>query len=90
MQGELKKGNKPATVNRYVAEIRSLLRMTRDEWQWIDTLDFLDEPALVFGKCKVPKLLMKSLRRHPWRTFVLKGAPPAGKSLSKYSAMDCN
>jgi hypothetical protein len=36
IQGELAKGNKPATVNRYLATIRSLLRMARDEWQWID------------------------------------------------------
>ena len=36
-QGELQKGNKPATVNRYLATIRCLLRMARDEWQWIDT-----------------------------------------------------
>lgn len=35
-QGELKKGNKPATVNRYLATVRSLLRMARDEWQWIE------------------------------------------------------
>ena len=37
VQGELKKGNKPATVNRYLSTMRSLLRMARDEWQWIDT-----------------------------------------------------
>ena len=37
VQGELGKGNKPATVNRYLATIRSLLRMARDEWQWIDS-----------------------------------------------------
>ncbi len=37
VQGELKRGNKPATVNRTLATIRSLLRMARDEWQWIDT-----------------------------------------------------
>lgn len=36
VQGELGKGNKPATVNRYLATVRSLLRMARDEWQWID------------------------------------------------------
>lgn len=36
VQGELKKGNKPATVNRYLSTVRSLLRMARDEWQWID------------------------------------------------------
>lgn len=35
IQGELKKGNKAATVNRYLALIRCLLRMARDEWQWI-------------------------------------------------------
>lgn len=34
--GELKKGNKAATVNRYLSTLRSLLRMARDEWQWID------------------------------------------------------
>ncbi len=36
IQGELGKGNMPATVNRYLASIRALLRMARDEWQWID------------------------------------------------------
>ena len=35
-QRELKRGNKPATVNRYLATIRGILRMARDEWQWID------------------------------------------------------
>ena len=37
-EGELKRGNKPATVNRYLALIRSLLRVARDEWQWIDSV----------------------------------------------------
>lgn len=32
------KGNKPATVNRYLALIHGLLRMARDEWQWIDAM----------------------------------------------------
>lgn len=27
---------KPATVNRYLALIRAILRMARDEWEWID------------------------------------------------------
>ena len=38
VQGELKKGNKPATVNRYLALIRNLLKTARDEWQWIDSM----------------------------------------------------
>jgi integrase len=38
VQGELKKGNKPATVNRYLCTVRNLLRMARDEWQWIDSI----------------------------------------------------
>lgn len=38
VQGELKKGNKPATVNRYLSVLRNLLRMARDEWQWIDSI----------------------------------------------------
>lgn len=38
VQGEFKKGNKPATVNRYLSVLRNLLRMARDEWQWIDTM----------------------------------------------------
>ena len=37
IRGESKKGNKPETINRYLALIRSLLRMARDEWQWIET-----------------------------------------------------
>jgi len=36
-QRELAKGNKPATVNRYLSVIRGLLHMARDEWQWIDS-----------------------------------------------------
>ena len=37
-QGELKRGNQPATVNRYLATVRNLLRMARDEWQWIEVI----------------------------------------------------
>ena len=35
-QRETLKGNRPATVNRYLAVVRGILRMARDEWQWID------------------------------------------------------
>ena len=37
-QQELKRGNEPATVNRYLATIRNLLRIARDEWQWIEVM----------------------------------------------------
>lgn len=37
-QQELKRGNEPATVNRYLATIRNLLRTARDEWQWIEVM----------------------------------------------------
>jgi integrase len=38
VQGEFRKGNKPATVNRYLSVLRNLLRMARDEWQWLDAV----------------------------------------------------
>jgi len=31
-------GNKPGTVNRYLATIRCVLRMARDELQWVDSI----------------------------------------------------
>jgi hypothetical protein len=37
-QGELRRGNAPATVNRYLATIRNVLRTARDEWQWVDSV----------------------------------------------------
>ena len=37
IEGEQKKGNLPATINRYLCVVRALLRMARDEWQWIDS-----------------------------------------------------
>lgn len=38
VQGELKRGKKIATINRHLAVVRGLLRMARDEWQWIDAI----------------------------------------------------
>jgi integrase len=55
IQGETKRGSKPATVNRILAMVRALLRMARDEWQWIDT----------FPKIK---LLKGEVERDRWLT----------------------
>jgi integrase len=38
IQGELKRGKKVATVNRHLALMRAILRMARDEWQWLDNV----------------------------------------------------
>lgn len=38
IQGGLKRGNAVATVNRHLAVTRAILRMARDEWQWIDNM----------------------------------------------------
>ncbi|MEC5385527.1 site-specific integrase [Uliginosibacterium sp. H3] len=38
VQSEMKKGNSAATINRYLALMRGLLRIARDEWQWIDSI----------------------------------------------------
>ena len=37
-EGELKKGNMPATVNRCLALVRGVLRMAHFDWQWIDSI----------------------------------------------------
>lgn len=47
----------PATVNRYLATMRSLLRMARDEWQWIDNFQKI-------------KLLTGEVERDRWLTRV--------------------
>lgn len=38
VQALMKKGNKPATINRNLSLIRNLLKTARDEWQWIDSM----------------------------------------------------
>jgi len=38
VEGERKKGNKPATINRAFALVRSILRMAHFDWQWIDAI----------------------------------------------------
>lgn len=55
VQKERKRGNKPATVNRYLALIRNLLRTARDEWQWIDSFPLI-------------RLLPSEVERDRWLT----------------------
>ena len=38
IQSEMRRGIKIATVNRHLAVVRAILRMARDEWQWIDSI----------------------------------------------------
>lgn len=38
VEGQLKKGNTPATVNRYLAIMRNLLKIAHEEWQWLDSI----------------------------------------------------
>jgi integrase len=38
IQGERKRGLKAATVNRSLSWLRAVLRMARDDWQWIDAM----------------------------------------------------
>ena len=38
IQDRLERGNDPATINRILSVVRNLLRIARDEWQWIDVI----------------------------------------------------
>lgn len=38
IQDRLKRGNEPATINRLLSVVRNLLRIARDEWQWLDVI----------------------------------------------------
>ncbi len=77
VQKELKRGNKPATVNRYLALIRNLLRTARDEWQWIDTFPLI-------------RLLPGEVERDRWLTReetdrLIKVCPPHLAALIRFA-----
>jgi integrase len=77
IQGEMKRGNKPATINRYLATIRGLLRMARDEWQWIDSM-----PKI--------RLLPGEVERDRWLTRdeadrLIKACPPHLAALVRFA-----
>jgi hypothetical protein len=90
VQGELKKGNKPATVNRYLALIRSLLRMARDEW--LHTLPgALGVAAIValFGRqsCEYALRWWNRQLAPGWQTRWLAVDPPISKTTAWVSAL---
>lgn len=74
---ELKaRGTRPATVNRLLALIRSILRRARDDWEWID---------------RIPKvrLIPESTRRVRWLTHeeakrLLAALPPLQRDLAQF------
>lgn len=77
IQGEIKRGIKIATVNRHLAVIRAILRMARDEWQWIDSI-----PKI--------KLLSGEVERDRWLTRVeadhlLSFCPPHIAALARFA-----
>ena len=56
IEGQRKKGSKPATINRYLALVRNLLKMARDEWQWIDNFPMI---RLLFGEVERDRWLTR-------------------------------
>ncbi len=77
IQKELKRGMKIATVNRHLAVMRAILRMARDEWQWVDTM-----PKI--------RLLPGEVERDRWLTRVeadhlLSFCPPHLEALARYA-----
>lgn len=76
-QGLIRKGKKPATVNRYLALIRNLLKTARDEWQWLDSI-----PKI--------RLLPGEVERDRWLTReeadrLVKACPPHLASLVRFA-----
>ncbi len=77
IQRELKRGVKIATVNRHLAVMRAILRMARDEWQWVDTM-----PKI--------RLLPGEVERDRWLTReeadrLLSFCPPHLQALARYA-----
>ena len=56
-ESELKKGSSPATVNRALAQIRAILRMAQNDWQWVDKIPYI-------------RLLRGEVERDRWLTKV--------------------
>lgn len=77
VQGERKRGIMVATVNRHLAVMRAILRMARDEWQWVDSI-----PKI--------KLLTGEVERDRWLTReeanrLLSVCPPHLAALARFA-----
>ncbi len=77
IQREMKRGIKVATVNRHLAVMRAVLRMARDEWQWVDSI-----PKI--------RLLSGEVERDRWLTReeadrLLSFCPPHLQALARYA-----
>ena len=77
IQSEMKRGIKTATVNRHLAVMRAVLRMARDEWQWVDSI-----PKI--------RLLSGEVERDRWLTHeeadrLLSFCPPHLQALVRYA-----
>ena len=77
VQSEMKRGIKVATVNRHLAVMRAILRMARDEWQWINTM-----PKI--------RLLSGEVERDRWLTHeeadcLLAVCPPHVAALARFA-----
>lgn len=77
IQGEMKRGNAIATINRHLAVTRAIMRMARDEWQWIDSM-----PKI--------RLLSGEVERDRWLTRdeadkLIAASPPHLAALIKFA-----
>lgn len=73
----LRRGITPATVNRYLSTLRAILRMARDEWQWID-----NHPKI--------RLLPGEVERDRWLTRdeaarLIAACPPHLKAIVRFA-----
>jgi hypothetical protein len=84
IEHEQAKGNKPATINRYLALMRCLLRTARDEWQWIEVIPKI---RLLRGEVERDRWLTRVASRIAASRFATslpttRGRPRAGRQSS--------
>jgi integrase len=77
IQKELKRGVKIATVNRHLAVMRAILRMARNEWQWLDTIPKI---RLLSGEVERDRWLTRDEAKH-----LLSFCPPHLQALARFA-----